>query len=86
MPLASPRLASQLHKRAYQHKTANCLEEMLCDVMDLANDHIKLPGAETAQNPQGLVVCWGEGDWNLNLKLRGEGGRGGGRGAFFSRR
>ena len=35
-----------LHKRAYQHKTANALEEMLCDVLALANHHpeIRIPG------------------------------------------
>lgn len=31
-----------LHKRAYQHKTANSIEEMLCEVMVLAEDHLRL--------------------------------------------
>jgi deoxynucleoside triphosphate triphosphohydrolase SAMHD1 len=31
-----------LHKRAYQHKTANSIEEMLCEVMVLAEDHLRI--------------------------------------------
>jgi HD superfamily phosphohydrolase len=31
-----------LHKRAYQHKTANSIEEMLCEVMMLAEPHLRI--------------------------------------------
>jgi HD superfamily phosphohydrolase len=34
-----------LHKRAYQHRTANCIEGMLCEVLATANEHITLSGA-----------------------------------------
>ena len=37
-----------LHKRAYQHKTANCVEQMLCEVLMLANDHLKYRGKDGA--------------------------------------
>lgn len=37
-----------LHKRAYQHKTANSIEEMLCEVMVLAEPHLRMyRGAKT---------------------------------------
>jgi hypothetical protein len=35
-----------LHKRAYQHKTANAIEEMLCEVLVKANGHLKLQGTD----------------------------------------
>ena len=35
-----------LHKRAYQHRTANCIEGMLCEVLALANQHVTLPGTD----------------------------------------
>ena len=31
-----------LHKRAYQHKTANSIEEMLCECMILAEPHLRM--------------------------------------------
>lgn len=35
--------ADTLHKRAYQHRTANGVESMLCEVLALADEHVQLP-------------------------------------------
>lgn len=35
-----------LHRRAYQHKVANIVEHMICDALQLANDHLRLPGKD----------------------------------------
>ena len=37
--------ADTLHKRAYQHRTANGVEAMLCEVLALANEHVALPAS-----------------------------------------
>lgn len=41
-------MVHSLHRRAYQHKTANIVDHMICDAMLLANDHIRLPGKDGA--------------------------------------
>lgn len=38
--------ADTLHKRAYQHRTANGVEAMLCEVLALADDHVRLPTSD----------------------------------------
>jgi hypothetical protein len=37
--------ADTLHKRAYQHRTANGVESMLCEVLALADEHVQLPAS-----------------------------------------
>lgn len=63
-----------LHKRAYQHRVANAMEIMLCEVLCLANDYVSIPSyashsnePETAENavmrkmsecPQDMRAYW----------------------------
>eukprot|EP00117_Sycon_ciliatum_P003898 scpid93023/ scgid8498/ SAM domain and HD domain-containing protein 1; Dendritic cell-derived IFNG-induced protein; Monocyte protein 5 len=35
-----------LHRRAYQHKTSNIIETMICEAFSKANDHFFLPGKD----------------------------------------
>eukprot|EP01050_Picozoa_sp_SAG11_P018498 SAG11_NODE_2804_length_2953_cov_4.938683_1_plen_375_part_00 len=46
-----------LHKRAYQHRTANCIEGMLCEVLALANRHVLLQGTDGRQCSL-YDACW----------------------------
>jgi HD superfamily phosphohydrolase len=37
---------SMLHRRAYQHKTSNIIEEMVTEALVAANDHLLIPGKD----------------------------------------
>ncbi|CAI7999436.1 Deoxynucleoside triphosphate triphosphohydrolase SAMHD1 [Geodia barretti] len=37
---------SMLHRRAYQHKTSNIIEEMITEALVAANDHLLIPGKD----------------------------------------
>jgi HD superfamily phosphohydrolase len=40
---------SMLHRRAYQHKTSNIIEEMITEALVAANNHLLIPGTGNAE-------------------------------------
>ena len=44
----------RMHKTVYTHKAAKQVEFMITDILQAANDHVKIKGSVTARFPQGL--------------------------------
>lgn len=60
-----------LYRRAYQHRVANCTEEMIASALHLANEHLKFPGdpeadmRKSSKNPRVRAAIPADGLYTL---------------------